>query len=226
MAHAGWHRRGYLPHFDAPQAMHALTYRLADAIPQDALERIQRQHAAFPDDERARRLRSAIERFSDAGAGSCVLADPRCARIVRDNWQHFAGRRYHLIAWVIMPNHAHVLIQVLAGHPLPRIVNSWKSYTSSRINRLLGRSGALWMPDYWDRYIRDAAHAKACLHYIEQNPVSAGLMARAEDWAWSSAAQREGGPAGRVPDGESSQDLVASYKGGPAGRVPDGESPR
>lgn len=160
--HAGWHRRGYLPHFDAPDAEHAVTYRLADAFPLDALERMRQEHAAFPDGERGRRLRGAIERFADSGTGACLLTQQACATIVCDNWRRFDGVRHDLLNWVVMPNHVHLMIRVIAGYPLSGIVNSWKSYSASRINRLLKRSGPVWMADYWDRFIRDAGHAQAC----------------------------------------------------------------
>jgi REP element-mobilizing transposase RayT len=45
------------------------------------------------------------------------------------------------------------------------------------------------MREYWDRYIRDEKHLTATLHYIHQNPVSAGLVDQAEDWPWSSASE-------------------------------------
>ena len=72
--HAGLHQRGYLPHVDAPDVEQSVTYRLADAIPTDALLRMVREHAACPQGERERRLRAAIERFNDTGIGSCLPA--------------------------------------------------------------------------------------------------------------------------------------------------------
>ncbi|RCK77040.1 MAG: hypothetical protein ANABAC_3465 [Anaerolineae bacterium] len=45
------------------------------------------------------------------------------------------------------------------------------------------------MPDYFDRFIRDQKHFKAVVEYIHQNPVKAGLVAAAQDWPWSSAAE-------------------------------------
>ncbi|MCL5460243.1 hypothetical protein M3M33_16520, partial [Loigolactobacillus coryniformis] len=49
---------------------------------------------------------------------------------------------------------------------------------------------ALWMREYWDRYIRNAAHFDAVRAYIEANPVAAGLCDRPSDWPWSSATSR------------------------------------
>jgi hypothetical protein len=45
----------------------------------------------------------------------------------------------------------------------------------------------VWHREYWDRYIRDEYHLQQATAYIHQNPVKAGLAAKAEDWRWSSA---------------------------------------
>jgi REP element-mobilizing transposase RayT len=115
------------------------------------------------------------------------LRDDRVAEIVQNNWLHFAGERYTLHAWVIMPNHTHILYTPLPGWDLSQIVHSWKSYTAHKINKLLGRSGKLWQDEAFDRYIRDARHFDNALAYVENNPVKAGLCAKPEDWPWSSA---------------------------------------
>lgn len=90
-----------------------------------------------------------------------------------------------------MPNHLHVLTETRA--PLPRIVQSWKSFTgrwalANNAELGFGVPGkALWMREYWDRYIRDANHFDNVRGYIEGNPVAAGLCRQASDWPWSSA---------------------------------------
>ncbi len=83
-----------------------------------------------------------------------------------------------------MPNHVHVLIEV-KEHSLSDIVRSWKSYTAHQVNKLLGRTGRFWMPDYFDRFIRDERHFAATVEYIRQNPVKAGLVDAPEKWPWS-----------------------------------------
>ncbi len=99
---------------------------------------------------------------------------------------HFDGQRYRMIAWCIMPNHVHVLIESIdAAHLLPSIIHSWKSFTATKVNKLLGRSGSFWMEDYYDRFIRNDAHLQATLDYIRQNPVKAGLVPQAEEWTYA-----------------------------------------
>ena len=110
------------------------------------------------------------------------LSDPRLAEVVEGALLHFDGERYRLHAWVIMPNHVHVLLIPRRDNHVSDIVHSWKSFTSKRANRLLGRNGQFWQEDYLDRYIRDQSHFDATLEYIEQNPVKAGLCRNPQDW--------------------------------------------
>jgi len=116
----------------------------------------------------------------DGGLGICALRDPAIAAMVESALIYFDGERYRLNAWVIMPKHVRVLIEQIGGFPLGDAVHAWKSFTAKQANRPLGRTGAFWAPDYFDRYIRDQRHFNAAVYYIHQNPVKAGLIARAE----------------------------------------------
>jgi hypothetical protein len=74
-----------------------------------------------------------------------------------------------------------------------------KSVSAHRINKELGRTGSVWQPDYFDRYIRDAKHYQSALRYIESNPVKAGLCKFAEDWEFGSASRKNAGEGTRDP---------------------------
>ena len=173
----GWHSRRYLPHFDRPGSVQMLTFRLADALPVAALREIERVEANKADRS------GRVETLLDAGHGSCVLCDPPIAELVRNALLHFDGERYHLLAWVIMPNHVHVLIETLPGHPLSSVLQSWKSFTAKEANKLLGQSGTFWQSDYFDRMIRDERHFVSAVEYIHGNPVKAGLVTKEEELA-------------------------------------------
>jgi len=186
MTHKGWHSRGYLPHLDAPGLIQAVTFRLADALPRNILE-AWRDHE-FEDGEILTRVADSL----DAGFGSCVLRSPDCAEIVEACLRRYDAERYHLMTWVVMPNHVHVIVEVRDGWPLGSLVGSWKGASAREINLTLDRQGRLWQPEYFDRYIRDEAHLRRAILYVEENPVKAGLVGRAEDWAFSSASHRRG----------------------------------
>ncbi len=184
----GWHSRGYLPHFDTPDVFQAVTFRLNDSLPQAVWERRDDSLDHRPPRFGVAALRrAAIETALDAGHGSCILRDPPVATLVQEALMAFHGRRYWLAAWVIMPNHVHALLQPWPGTGLSGILHSWKSYSAKGINALLGRTGPVWQRDYFDRFIRDAAHYERAAAYIRNNPVTAGLVDRLEDWPFGSA---------------------------------------
>jgi REP element-mobilizing transposase RayT len=123
--------------------------------------------------------------------------DPACASIVQKELLRLDGERYRLVAWCVMPNHVHVVIEQqldIAG-----TVRRWKSWMAREINGLLGRSGPIWRREYFDRFARDEKHLQTMIQYVEANPVAAGLVASAVDWRWSSAAHRPS--AGQGPGG-------------------------
>jgi putative transposase len=99
----------------------------------------------------------------------------------------FDGKRYSLLAWCVMPNHVHVLVETRPDHRMGRIVHSWKSYTGVAANRLLSRTGAFWAREYFDRFMRDEDHVARTAAYIEGNPVKARLCENVSDWRFSSA---------------------------------------
>ena len=194
LSHRGWYSRGHLPHCDYPDLLQVITYRLADSLPTSVWNRLDQELQELPPEKEAAERRRRLEAWLDAGHGDCLLRIPEAAALVIDSWRHSDGVRYDLIAWVVMPNHVHVLIRTYEGVALAKIVQSWKSYTGRRIlqiadERLQGREHPrqLWMREYWDRYIRDERHYIAAVAYIHENPVKAGLVAVAEDWPWSSA---------------------------------------
>lgn len=95
-----------------------------------------------------------------------------------------------MVAWCVMPNHVHVLIEQMEGHPLGDVVQAWKSATAHKINGIAGRTGRLWRREYFDRFMRDEDHLTSTIDYIENNPVHAKLVTVANDWRFSSARLR------------------------------------
>ena len=201
----GWHSRGYLPHYDMSGLHQGITYRLADSLPGSA--GVPPAPKSQSDAEKAER-RKQIERELNNGYGSCILRDKEIAKIVVDAWTFFDGKRYDLVAYVVMPNHVHVLIKTYEGFPLSKVIHSWKSFTAHEINKCLNirkigvrdvrapkdnssmnhaRTSKVWQNEYFDRFIRDERHLAQAINYIHENPVKAGLCRHAIEWPWSSA---------------------------------------
>ncbi|HEX8149939.1 MAG TPA: transposase [Pyrinomonadaceae bacterium] len=186
-----WHSRDYLPHFEGGERPQFITFRLKDSLPQEVLERWRLELGGMRGEAE---LRRRVEAYLDAGNGQALLRDAGVASLVEAALLHFDGQRYRLAAWVVMPNHVHLLLTPLSGYTLSSIMHSFKSYTAGEANKLLRRRGALWQEEYFDRYIRDARHYAQTVAYIEANPVKAGLCLLPEDWPYGSARRRrEGG---------------------------------
>ncbi len=189
----------HLPHVDAPGHFQHVAFHLADSLPRAALLRMERDLAHLPAYQRSQTKARRIEVMLDAGRGSCLLAQPTCARIMVETLLFGDGTRYQLHAWVVMPNHVHVLVRQDENHPLSRIVQSWKRHSSREIRRLgndanrqtAGPHAGIWQRDYWDRYIRNDRHFAAVEEYIRLNPVKAGLVPTPEDWPYGSAGRGE-----------------------------------
>ncbi len=181
-----WHRT-HLPHFEADETPQHITFRLADSLPAELIERWRQELERIPAEQRSAEMRKRYESCLDQGHGRCVLRDPQIAEMVANALRYFDGTKYHLHEWVVMPNHVHALITPRYGNSLSSIVHSWKSFTAKAGNRILGTEGAFWQEDYFDRVVRDARHWDAVVAYVRENPVKAGLSATAETYPFGSA---------------------------------------
>ena len=133
--------------------------------------------ALTPDDliNYARFSRNLVERELDRGHGACVLSRPELAAIVADSLHHFDGDRYELADFVVMPNHVHVLMAPIGRHSVVAACKSWKQFTATRINDLLGTTGHFWQSESFDHLIRSEGQLDKTVRYIHDNPSRAGL---------------------------------------------------
>ena len=188
-------RRRDLPHWEIEGATYFLTFRLADSIPTGVIGQINHSVAAWLklhnlSDRREvqwlsereqmefRKLISVQEEaWLDRGSGSCVLREKACREHLVAAFEFFDGERYALDAYVIMPNHVHLLVQPIDGWSLSSIAGSWKQYSARRINVHLGQSGSFWQKETFDHIVRTAAKLEECRRYIAANPQKARLKA-------------------------------------------------
>jgi REP element-mobilizing transposase RayT len=182
-----WRSRGYLPHFDDNNTCQSVCFFLDTAAPRALLERWRFEKDYLKPDLRHWEFERRLEAELAHSSGEAVLHDPRLAALVKNALLFFDEQRYRLHAWVVMPNHVHVLFEEMQGHTMSEILHSWKSFTAKACNRVLRRTGRFWYPEWYDRYVRNADHYTHIVNYIEMNPVAAGLCERPEDWPWSSA---------------------------------------
>ena len=184
---AGWHSRGYLPHFDGIAKPQFISLHLADSIPVSVINRWKNELKVLSYEQERILLQTRIEKYLDMGYGSAALKQHRIAKMVQDSLLKYDGLRYQLSAWVVMPNHVHWLMTRAEDQTLEEILQSFKSYTAHTANKMLSRHGKFWMDEYFDRHIRNEKHFAHTICYIEQNPVKAKLCKKAADWPFSSA---------------------------------------
>jgi putative transposase len=182
----GWHERGYLPHRDEPGLVQLITFHVLDSFPSS----LRSEWAALFEIEDNLERRKKLENYLDKGKGECPLRQKPMADLVDKTFRFNHGIYYDLRAWVVMPNHVHVLFEV-GSKPMGRVIADWKEYTAREANKWLGRRGSFWAKDYWDTFMRDSEHEQRSRRYVENNPVKACLVRTAKEWPWSSSRFRD-----------------------------------
>jgi len=102
---------------------------------------------------------------------------------------HDNGKRYDLLAAVVMPDHVHLLLMPLRdekGWPysLPVILKLLKGASARSVNKLSGTCGPVWQEESFDHVLRSQESFGEKLEYLRQNPVRRGLVKKPEDYKW------------------------------------------
>jgi REP element-mobilizing transposase RayT len=222
-------RRRKLPHIDVDGKPYFISGCLDGSIPAAGLKRIYQFRKELdarptPTDmpvakwttTKNKLVFKLVDELLDGDCPVTHFNDQRLAKIVANAFLNFADQRYKLFAFVVMPSHHHWLFlpddawsQELAiserGKPRPRtpreaISHSIQSFTANKCNRVLQQTGTFWQDETYDHYVRDEEELLRIIHYIEMNPVKAGLVDTPEAWTFSSASIRSklGIPAGHA----------------------------
>jgi REP element-mobilizing transposase RayT len=187
--------RRRLPHIHPSDAHVFLTWRLFGSLPATVTfaPTPTAGHAFVAQDR-------ALERCS---SGPRWLKQTRIADLVANSIDVGERERkfYELSAWVIMPNHVHLLIR---PHVPVAVIMRWlKGSTAHGANRILGRTGQpFWQDESYDHYARTSAERNRIIGYIEANPVAAGLVDSPELWPWSSVSWQAKPPAPQSPQSD------------------------
>ena len=179
-------RHRHLPHWRQDGCAYFVTHHLCDSLPASILRLWSEVRGNWLDlhplpwsDAEAveyhERFTEEMERHLDAGRGSCVLRNAECARVVADTLLHGDGSEYDLGTFVVMPNHVHAMVVPRPGVDLSVLAKAWKSVSTRRINRVMGRRGSLWAEEGHDHIVRNAADLERIDAYIRRNPEKAGL---------------------------------------------------
>jgi REP element-mobilizing transposase RayT len=136
-------------------------------------------------------------RFSEPGRIYLITAVTRDRESFFSDWKTAALMARQLeridrdgfaatLAWVVMPDHIHWLVQ-LKERPLNQVIARAKSTGNHAVTKALLRSGSIWQRGFHDRAIRREDDLKAVARYIVLNPVRAGLVKRVGDYPFWNA---------------------------------------
>jgi putative transposase len=194
---------GVLPHWRQADCTYFVTFRLADALPEAVVREFEYERdqwlshrgielKTLPQEKSIwnetlgrlsltdqgvyeKTMATTLCKYLDAGHGSCVLKRPDIRKIVADSLSYFHDQRVRTGAFVVMPNHVHALMRPLPGFELEDILHAVKSFTATKINRILGTDGRFWMKESYDHIVRDYEQLEAFQQYIAANPLKAKL---------------------------------------------------
>jgi REP element-mobilizing transposase RayT len=211
--------RRNLPHIHPANAEYFITFRLQDTLPRAILEQLlderHREEQKIntlisPARQEGERYRIQKKQFGlyDSWLDRCIhgprwLEEEKIAAIVAEEICRLDRDRYRLLAFCIMPNHVHLLIDThgffqtstsnqagaTRNYPLADVLRLLKGRTSRYCNLALGRSGAFWHQESYDHVVRDAHELENIIRYILNNPVKAGLVEEWHKWKFSYVAE-------------------------------------
>jgi REP element-mobilizing transposase RayT len=172
--------RRRLPHWRQSGATYFITFRLADSLPQSLLHQWRNERAiwlrwhpppwsADAQLEYEERFIDRLQQWLDAGMGACHLRRSDVRTKVERSLLNFDGERYHIDAFVLMPNHVHAVIVPTRGYALSTILKGIKGVSANECNKLLGGKSRFWMDKSYDHIVRDANE------YVSANPKKARL---------------------------------------------------
>ncbi len=172
--------RRRLPHLHPADKWLFVTWHLAGSLP----------HALYPPPGKRSDGHTFVwlDRYLDTRrSGPAFLLQPQIASLVAQSiCRGTALGHYCLRAWVVMPNHVHLLLLPLVSPS--RLLQSLKGATARRANMVLCRTGqTFWQAESYDHWVRDEPELNRIAAYIENNPVKAGLAASPSQYRWSSA---------------------------------------
>lgn len=223
-----YYRRN-LPHYQPSHASYFITFRLAGSLPNDVIIKLKEEYESAIkkvkinnphginvkelDDSRKRYFKRFDEFLDKHTSGPKWLNDERVAKIVEDAIRYRDGKEYELIAYCIMPNHVHMVVDVersdnsdaertlvskepgdrtevrstvsYKNYKLTKILREIKGSTARECNKILNRSGAFWQHESYDHVIRNGKECGNIISYVLNNPVNAGIVADWQKWKWS-----------------------------------------
>ena len=183
-----FHRRN-LPHIYSDEGIYFITYRLADSLTQNKVAEIKSaiENKGLKDVEKFKRLLKKYDNLLDSGLyGNKYLLNPQVSEICKYTLHYADGKEYKLICYCIMPNHIHLVLELLRGNKgISKIMQAVKRISARKSNQILNRTGKFWQDESYDRLVRDDKELYFIIRYVLMNPVNSGLIINWSDWKYS-----------------------------------------
>lgn len=177
-----FHRRN-LPHLYYNEGIYFVTFRLYDSIHPAELEKLQTILNSKTDEGKKKFFKKYDALLDKPFNNVKHLQKTEIAKICTNSILHFDGKDILVICFVIMPNHIHLVFELVnktrsVGH----ILGSIKKYSAREANKYLNKEGKFWQAESFDRLVRDEKELFNIIKYVLLNPVNAGLVEDYKDW--------------------------------------------
>ena len=180
-----FHRRN-LPHLYYNEGIYFVTYRLYGSIHPDELKKLHipiRKSQAIHSHEQKKIFKKYDSLLDKAVNNIKYLKNPDVREICKAPIHHYDEKEYKLICYCIMPNHVHLVIDLINRERLlGDILGSIKKYSAKESNKLLGQKGKFWQSESFDRLVRDEVELYFTIRYVLMNPVNARLVSDWKEW--------------------------------------------
>ena len=191
--------RGELPHWQVEDGRYFVTIHLHGSIPHEGRQRIRQlgercrlvtsesTDASDASLELSRRIFAEMERWLDRMTSVRLLQQTELAEMVLEAIEHRCRRSvWEMHGAVVMPSHVHLLFELNPELSLKHELEGFKRWIGHRATQIDGRlrGERFWQTEWFDHWSRSDEEDERIVQYIQQNPVEAGLVARASEWPY------------------------------------------
>ena len=180
-----FHRRN-LPHLYYTEGIYFVTYRLYDSIHSNELAKLQLSNKQLTDAEQKKLFKKYDELLDKPHNDIKYLTKKEVAEICKNSILHFDGKDIEVICFCIMPNHIHLVFEIINKNKMVGdIMASIKKFSARKANKALKRIGKFWQAESFDRLVRDEKELYNIIKYVLLNPVNAGLVEDHKYWQYT-----------------------------------------
>ncbi len=179
-----FHKRN-LPHLYYNEGIYFVTYRLSGSIHPDELKHLHLEQLTQSSHQSLqKKIFKKYDSLLDKPLNEIqYLKQPEILEICKSSLHYYDTKDYKLICYSIMPNHVHLVFELLSmERNVGDIMGSVKKFSARRANKILKQRGAFWQSESFDRLIRDDIELYFTIKYVLLNPVNAGLTDNWKNW--------------------------------------------